>query len=411
MNMAKDPFQQLDVIRRASLEGRKIKDCYRLMYHKSLWEEVSHTLCPSYRKESKVIEQTIAQLKTGRFRFGMGGNTYQEQLVLAVLRMILEAIYVPCLIRTVTQQDERQQMDDALLQIKTTWQMNTWCLSATLPEEFSALNTNYLLEVLSNKIADHRFLCLLHNALKKGVPQSKQQEKKWHETSNSKEFVTLLLEIYFHQLDFFLQEKEYEIASKATDKQLSFIRYKNQLIIGVAGPKAFAATLKNEIEAFFFYSFGMTNEQKNLNFHSLKKETPFLGYTFRKVQMAKKDGKPSVYILLAVPKGELIRFARTHQYGKFETFQSQHRTKIINQTEKVILKTYQQELRSFFKDYHLADNRQELTRLYYLAKKSYIQTLANKRKTTSKKVKKQLRKQEEDLFISLSELKKKTPND
>ena len=38
--MATNPFHQLDVIRKISREGKRVKDCYRLLYHKSLWIHV-----------------------------------------------------------------------------------------------------------------------------------------------------------------------------------------------------------------------------------------------------------------------------------------------------------------------------------------------------------------------------------
>ena len=38
--MATNPFHQLDCIRKISREGKRVKDCYRLLYHKSLWIHV-----------------------------------------------------------------------------------------------------------------------------------------------------------------------------------------------------------------------------------------------------------------------------------------------------------------------------------------------------------------------------------
>ena len=47
MNMAKNPFYQLDVIRDVSQNGKKITDCYRLMYNKELWIKAYAKLYPN----------------------------------------------------------------------------------------------------------------------------------------------------------------------------------------------------------------------------------------------------------------------------------------------------------------------------------------------------------------------------
>lgn len=37
--MASNPFQQLDVFWNISRKNKKLKDCYRLLYHKELWKK------------------------------------------------------------------------------------------------------------------------------------------------------------------------------------------------------------------------------------------------------------------------------------------------------------------------------------------------------------------------------------
>ncbi|WP_313957014.1 hypothetical protein, partial [Bacillus sp. FJAT-22090] len=58
--MATNPFRQLDVIRNVSLHGRKVTDCYRLMFNKELWIKAYAKLYPKPGNLTKgTTEETI----------------------------------------------------------------------------------------------------------------------------------------------------------------------------------------------------------------------------------------------------------------------------------------------------------------------------------------------------------------
>ena len=63
-----------------------------------------------------------------------------------------------------------------------------------------------------------------------------------------------------------------------------------------------------------------------------------------------------------------------------------HRTGLLQKQETEILTIYNKELESFANYYKLANNFHTLNRLFYLAKSSFIKTIANKRKSTARKV-------------------------
>ena len=87
--MAANPFRQLDVIRKASTEGNRITDCYKLMYRKELWIKAYAKLAPNPGNLTpgtdsqtidgfnlKLIDELIEALRQGKFRFSPVRRAY-----------------------------------------------------------------------------------------------------------------------------------------------------------------------------------------------------------------------------------------------------------------------------------------------------------------------------------------------
>ncbi len=373
MNMATNPFHQLDVIRKASQNGKTITDCYRLMYKRELWIKAYAKLYPNAGNLTKgtseetidrfslqKIDEIIEQLKNGTFRFvpvrrvyipkangnkrPLGVPNFKDKLVQEVMRMILENVYEPTFSDNSHGFREGRSCHTALSQIKNTWKGLTWCIEGDIKGFFDHIDHSVLLNLISKRVNDHRFLLLIHNALTSGVMENWTYHKTFSGTPQGGIISPLLANIYLHEFDLFMEKqmenfdmgkirdrnKEYmrirsEISAlsrkvKRLDERnghqlwenrevliqsieefkrkqvlipsvdpmdknyqrMKYVRYADDFVIGIAGSKDSTMNVKEKIKDFLKRELHLElSEEKTLITH-LENPILFLGYEFRK---------------------------------------------------------------------------------------------------------------------------------
>lgn len=420
--MAKDPFRQLQVYKDVSQSGRKIKDCYRLMYKKELWIKAYAKLSAKQIKRAdssiisgyklQLIDDIIDQLKKGKFRFSsadrMNDSKIQRKsskqkdsdlinmLVYEVIAIILNSIYEPVFSASSHSCRKDKSYQTALLQIKHGWNNLTWCLKGDIEANF---DYSVLLHIISKKVSDRRFLLLIHNALIHGVMDNWKDNAK-RRTSN---ISSILAHIYWNELDFFIEEQMNEFnkgKTKSTKRclndqksntntedncKIKYVRYLNEFVIGVAGNKNHAKMLQESVRSFIEQELELDAGKNQLFIRHLNNTVPFIGYQFQRHCFVKNPACLNE-IKLEIPKEKLMQFAKKNSYGNLTEFKSAHRTKIVHLSEREIMNIFNFELKEIANYYELADNYHHLNKLFHLAKSSYIKTIANKRRSTSKKV-------------------------
>lgn len=431
--MATNPFHQLDVIRNASQKGNIITDCYRLMYKKELWMKAYAKLYPNAANLTKgtsevtidglslqKMDETIEKLKNGTFRFApvrrvcipkangkkrqVGVPNFKDKLVQEVMRMILANVYEPILSNHSHGFREGRSCHTALSQIKNTWKGLTWCIEGDIKGCFDHMDHSVLVNLISKRIDDHRFLLLIHNALTSGVIETSTYHNTDSGTPQAGRISPLLANIYLHEFDLFV-EKQMENFDKITDpmdkidQRMKYVRYADIFVIGIAGCKDSAINVKGWIKDFLEQKLHLElREEKALITH-LENPIPFLGYEFRKwderkgTRVSYKSHKQpmrkttlSGAIKLEIPEKKIKDFAIANGYGNLDNFKSMHRANLMNHSELEILYTYNAELRGIANYYKLANNYHHLDKLFYLAESSFLKTIAKKRRSTSRKV-------------------------
>lgn len=172
-----------------------------------------------------------------------------------------------------------------------------------------------------------------------------------------------------------------------TDKQLKYVRYADDFIIGVNGNKKDCERIKAELKAFISEELKMElSEDKTLITHS-GSYARFLGYDIRvrRSQKHKRTNKGFTKrtlcntVELNIPfKDKIEKFLfkiRAVQIKNGALF-PQKRTSLITLTDLEIVTTYNAELRGICNYYSMASNYTKLNYFAYLMEYSCLQTLA-----------------------------------
>lgn len=432
--MATNPFRQLDVIKKVSKQGKSVTDCYRLLYHKSLWihaykrlsqhKSTGQNQTERNKLKSNHLQQInaiIKQIKTNSFRFidkrkcqksinkreeAVKNIAFKNQIVLEMIKLLLEYVYQPILPKYSYGNGEEQNIHHALKEIKYNWGEYTWCLHGHITNLSNHIESRILLQSLSKKISDPRFLSLIHNAFISGYINGLHKNRTSFNSQYPQTLLELLQNIYLYEFDLFIEKQIRNHRQQhplQREKSIQYIRYDATYIIGISGSRAEGLKMQRNIQDFLNKNFEL--KASNLSVTHLNQKLIFLDYEIQKSkkpvetnQCFKGICSPPL-VQINIPSYKLKQFALQYQYGNLDKFQATPRKKLLNQSEMQILQRYNQELAALANHYKLASNRHKLNKLFYIARCSFISTIAKKRKSTYKKVVISLKKYKKDCLI------------
>ena len=200
-----------------------------------------------------------------------------------------------------------------------------------------------------------------------------------------------------------LQKDIRRLPAKPTDnKKFTFVRYADDWLAGVCGTKQECEELKAEIAEFLKTELKLTlSEEKTLITHS-SRNVRFLGYNIcvRRSQIVKghrmksgtwrKTRSLNGKVALTIPHSDKIerflfakKVIRQKPDGKFEPI---HRTALLNLADSEIVDVYNSEIRGLCNFYNLACDYHTLDYFCYLMEYSCLKTIANKHKTSIRKM-------------------------
>ena len=407
--MAQDPFRQLAVIGDAVERGKLVQDCYRLFYKEALWIEAFKNMTGKTPDEYdlQLISRLIIRFRNGTFRFGKyhkrkkEDGSIEEQLVLEMILFILNTVFAPLFFKL----QMNRPLPEVLKTVKNEFSHVTWCIKGIIKNWSPESSRTRLMKTFSKKFADRRFLLLLDGLLKSGL-LIKKEGSFFYRKKQFRQLQSLFFNIFFHDCDHIFQDLQNDrykevclgdhtnkkfvakILSLTDRKELVYIRYGREFLIGLQGKKSDARAFKEALKNWLLVQFQLENSQVDLFLTDLKRPVIFSGYAIRHHPMAKSSrGK---IVRLEIPKQYLIDFARKKGYGVLDYFQAKERGMLIHRSEREIIDIYNRELFAIARYYRYADNFHVITPLYYLAKKSMLKTIAQKRSMSIKKLIKKL---------------------
>ena len=380
----------------------------------------------------------------------LGLPTFTDKLVQDVMRMVLEAIYEPVFSDLSHGFRPNRSCHTALREVKYGFCGVRWFIEGDIRGCFDNIDHNVLISLLSKKVKDARFLQLIRKFLKAGYLENWVYHSTYSGTPQGGILSPILANIYLHELDMFVEKlkkdfykspeaqytREYnrirarvgklskKIASaegsekialvaqwkeerqkllhtpsrSQTDKEIRYVRYADDFIIGVRGTKEDCAQIKEALKAFIGNALKMElSDEKTLITHS-SEAARFLGYDIRirRNETTKNVGGLPRRALnnqteLLIPlQDKIMNFLFSHgviMQHENGTIEPVKRAQLVCLTPLEIVETYNSELRGMRNYYGIASNFKDLHYFSYLMEYSCLKTLGGKHKMTISKIK------------------------
>lgn len=310
------------------------------------------------RITDKWFEETAKKLREGKYRFSMrrrveipkaGTNdkrtliihNARDQIVLKALQVVLEQIYeINEKLFSVNSHGFRlgKGCHSALKAIKVGWRSIPWYVSCDIEKAFPTIAQNRLLNIIRRHINDEAFINLIDQALKTEICSPIGVIKEETGVPQGSVLSPILSNIYFNELDQFIQKEiiekykkgtrapacpEYVKATKFTadEKRKSknertqilqrkrkaahkqglrysiiddsyirvrYVRYADDFLIGVRANKKIAIKIQNTVAFFIESSLNMkVSKEKSRLMDSYSTRVPFLGMLIHNVGVTK----------------------------------------------------------------------------------------------------------------------------
>jgi hypothetical protein len=171
-------------------------------------------------------------------------------------------------------------------------------------------------------------------------------------------------------------------------RRLWYVRYADDFLLGLAGPKSEAEAVKNAIATFLREELHLAlHDEKTLITHARDDKAKFLGYEVHILHSDSKQDRRRQRCIngsvgLRIPRG--VRQAKCAQYlrrGK----PRHHPQRTIDDAYSIVAQ-YQAEYRGLVQYYRRAYNLHTLNMLKHVMEVSMVRTLANKYRTTCTKI-------------------------
>ena len=376
----------------------------------------------------------------------------EEKIVQAAMLMVLEAIYEPVFLDTSFGFRPGKGAHDALKVIDQRYDGMTYAIEGDIKGMYDNVNHRTLVTLMEKRIKDDRFIRLVWKMLKAGYLETdKPLVKPDIGTPQGSIVSPILANIYLHELDLFMQEKMLDVpirnnkirtpvyrdldnrmrwiksnldkgiktAEEKVDllkelrslkvqslgvrmycdpsNRVSYTRYADDFIVGIAGSLEFANDLRDKIKNFL-KTLDLTLSVEKTKVTDIRKDFAFfLGHritidTSVKLSYVRPKGK-SRYLkrvtgrLVSIEAPILRIVQRLAAKGFCDTKGFPISKKLwITQEDNQVVQNFNATIRGIFGYYSGVKKRRYLQRIWYILKFSCALTLATRHRCSLNKV-------------------------
>lgn len=305
----------------------------------------------------------------------------QDQLVQEVVRLLLQAVYEPIFKASSHGFRPNRSCHTALAQLKTTCKGTNWVIEGDITDFFDHVSHARLLEILSRKIQDGRFLNLINRFLRTGYMEFQRAYASLTETQHGSIIGPILVNIYLHMFDVFMEDLCLAMDAHA----VHYVRYANAFVVLLTGSKESATRIRDDISSFLQQELQLELQRGELLVTNLTDQPiRFLDYELATSKESVASSRqtpgarkriPRETLQLLVP-GEIIQ-------EKLKPFVKEgkaiHHTARLNLPLHDLLTRYNAEIQDLYHYYCLAtDVSTKIGKFKYYHYNSLLKTVARK---------------------------------
>lgn len=387
------------------------------------------------------LQKTANIIRNGIFQFSPSRRTYifrpdgkkrpltipspKDKIVQEAMRFLLMLVFENDFSKNSHGWVTGRGCHTALNQIKMEFAQDNWFIEGDIDQQFPSINHSVLVNLLETKIADQAFIDLIYKYLKVGYGESSNKITRMSlGISQGGVLSPILANIYMTPFDEWIENylipkytkgkrKKANPAytkmirsGKVTDHsihslqshnrnfiRLHYVRYADDFIMGLNGPKIYCEQIVKECRIFLFEQLKLTlNVEKTKITHSQLDSAKFLGYRVYKTKLSKmkiaynskgKLTRRTTNTVLDSPIDQLVEKLKQRGYANKKGSPTRN-GRFINHLLYDIVEHYKMVERGILQYYKLASNYGRVAaRIHYILKYSCALTIASKMKLTT----------------------------
>jgi len=379
------------------------------------------------------VRRTYISKKNGKLR-PLGVPSWSDKLLQEVLRSILEAYYEPKFSDRSHGFRPNRGCHTALREVMQKGRGTKWFIEGDLCDCYGKIDHTVFLNILKESFQDNRFIRLIGMLLKAGYLENGKFNATYSGVVQGSVCGPIFSNIVLDRLDKYVEQEVIPVytrgkrrkenppytrvraqisdARKRGDwkranvilkqmqsmpsndpndpnfRRLWYVRYADDFLLGLAGPKDEATEIKHKIREFLSNQLELElNTEKTLITNARNQKAKFLGY---EVHILNEDSKHDHKGHRCINGGIGLRVPTKVKKEKCKRYMKNGKpTQLPERTiddAYSIVSGYQVEYRGIVQFYRMAYNLHTLGQLRYVAEVSLVKTLANKYRTTCTKI-------------------------